>query len=145
MFEGRRACGCSLEPLNKKAVILPTRKSVFVVDDDPSMLASLKRLLRAHGFDVLGFGSANELLGYGQFARAACVVLDIDLDGQSGIDLHRKLLTMGVTAPVIYITGNDTRANRLSAIALDCVACLTKPFAAQALIESVERACAGVT
>jgi len=71
VFEGRRACGCSLEPLNKKAVILPTRKSVFVVDDDPSMLASLKRLLRAHGFDVLGFGSANELLGYGQFARAA--------------------------------------------------------------------------
>ena len=124
--------------------ILPTRRSVFVVDDDPSMRASLKRLLRECGFDATVFESANALLDHGDFSRAVCIVLDINLDGQSGIDLRRRLASEGVTAPVIYITGNDSHANRSAAIESGCLAYLAKPFAAQMLIESVERACAGV-
>jgi FixJ family two-component response regulator len=123
--------------------MLPTRKSVFVVDDDRSMLTSLKRLLRQHGFDAAVFESANALLDHGDFSGAGCIVLDINLDGQSGIDLRRWLANEGVTAPVIYITGNDSQANRSAAIESGCLAYLTKPFAARLLIESVERACGG--
>jgi FixJ family two-component response regulator len=119
---------------------LPARRSVFVVDDDPSMRSSLKRLLRQHGFDATVFESANALLDHGDFSRAACIVLDINLDGQSGIDLRRRLANEGVTAPVIYITGNDSHANRSAAIESGCVAYLTKPFVAQSFIESIERA-----
>ena len=121
---------------------MPTRESVFVVDDDPSMRASLNRLLRAHGFAVALFESAEALLDHDAFEKAICIVLDINLDGKSGVDLRRRLAEEGVTAPVIYITGNDSAVNRAAAVASGCVAYLTKPFTAQSLIESVTRAAA---
>ena len=121
---------------------MPTRESVFVVDDDPSMRASLNRLLRVHGFAVALFESAEALLDHDAFEKAICIVLDINLDGKSGVDLRRRLAEEGVTAPVIYITGNDSAVNRAAAVASGCVAYLTKPFTAQSLIESVTRAAA---
>lgn len=121
---------------------MPTRPSVFVVDDDPSIRTSVYRLLREHGFVVTVFDSARALLDHGGFDKASCIVLDINLDGDSGIDLRRKLAEEGVTVPVIYITGNDSAANRAAAIASGCVAYLTKPFSAQSLIESVTNASA---
>jgi FixJ family two-component response regulator len=123
---------------------LPLRKSIFVVDDDSSMRTGIKRLLREHGLDATLFESAGALLGHGNFEQALCIVLDINLNDESGITLRRRLAQDGVTVPVIYITGNDSQANRSAAIASGCVAYLTKPFAANSLIESVERACAGL-
>ena len=121
---------------------MPTRRSVFIVDDDLSIRTSMKRLLREHGFDAELFESAGALLSHGKFEDASCIVLDINLDGESGIDLRRKLAHEGITVPVIYITGNDSPANRSAAIESGCVGYLTKPFAAKSFIESVERACA---
>lgn len=121
---------------------MPKRQSVFIVDDDPSTLASMSRLLRAHGFVATLFDSAGALLDHDEMERAICIVLDIDLDGSSGIDLRRSLTERGVTAPVIYMTGNDSAANRTAAIASGCVAYLTKPFSAEALIDPVTRAAA---
>ncbi|MDA9524070.1 response regulator receiver protein [Bradyrhizobium sp. CCBAU 11434] len=121
---------------------MPSRDTVFVVDDDPSMRTSLNRLLRAHGFVAALFDSANALLDQGKFDEAICIVLDINLGGKSGIDLRLRLAGQGVVAPVIYITGNDSAANRAAAMASGCVAYLTKPFSAQSLIASVERASA---
>jgi FixJ family two-component response regulator len=105
----------------------------------------MSRLLREHGFNARLFDSASALLSHADLNRAVCIVLDINLDGQSGIELRRQLANMGVTVPVIYITGNDSQASRSAAIESGCVAYLTKPFAAKALIESVERAGASVT
>ena len=119
-----------------------TRQSVFIVDDDPSVRTSMFRLLRAHGFVATLFDSASALLDHGGFERAICIVLDINIDGKSGIDLRRRLSEKGVTAPVIYITGNDSSANRAAAVASGCIAYLVKPFTAQSLIESVARASA---
>jgi FixJ family two-component response regulator len=120
---------------------LPTRQSVFVVDDDPSMRMGMKRLLRQHGFNTTLFDSANALLNQGDFGKAFCVILDINLNGESGIALRLRLADKGVTLPVIYITGNDSDANRAAAIASGCIAYLIKPFAAQSLIEPIERVC----
>ncbi|WP_298241828.1 response regulator [uncultured Bradyrhizobium sp.] len=119
---------------------MPLRRSVFVVDDDLSMRTSMNRLLRGYGFDVTLFESAGALLRYGKFDTAICIVLDIDLGERSGIDARRSLAEQGVTAPVIYITGNDSPANRAAALGSGCIAYLTKPFTAQSLIGSVERA-----
>nr|WP_271582584.1 response regulator [Bradyrhizobium sp. CCBAU 45389] len=121
---------------------MPMRESVFIVDDDPSMRVSMNRLLRAHGFAVTLFDSAAALLDHDDFDKAICIVLDINLDGKSGVELRRKLAAEGVTAPVIYITGNDSPVNRSAAVASGCVAYLTKPFTAQSLIDSVTRAAA---
>ena len=123
---------------------MPTRQSVFVVDDDPSMRMGMKRLLRQHGFNTTLFDSANALLNQGDFGKAFCVILDINLNGESGIALRLRLADKGVTLPVIYITGNDSEANRTAAIESGCLAYVAKPFAAQSLIEPVARACAAL-
>ncbi|MCA1454654.1 response regulator [Bradyrhizobium sp. BRP22] len=119
-------------------------RSVLVVDDDRSMLRSLKRLLRQHGFDTTLFESASALLGHADFGSAFCIVLDINLDGQSGIDLRRQLVDKGIGLPVIYITGNDSSANRTAAAKSGCVAYLTKPFTAKSLIDPIEKMAAAI-
>lgn len=118
---------------------MPIPKSVFVVDDDPSMRMGLKRLLREHGFNVTLFESGVALLSHADFGKAFCVVLDVNLNDQSGIDLRRELLDRGVGLPVIFITGNDSDTNRSAAIKSGCVAYLTKPFSARSLVEPIER------
>jgi FixJ family two-component response regulator len=114
------------------------------VDDDPSMRTGIKRLLRVHGFHSELFESANALLCREDFGEALCFILDINLNGESGIELCRCLSDKGVRLPVIYITGNDSEANRAAAIASGCLAYLTKPFAAPSLIEPIEKVLAAV-
>jgi FixJ family two-component response regulator len=122
---------------------LPNRKTVFVVDDDPSILKGLKRLLREYGFDAVLFNSAEALRNHNHFDEACCIVLDINLEDVSGIDLRRQLAAAGVFVPVIFITGNDSHATRTAALESGCIAYLTKPFMAASLIEPIEKASAG--
>lgn len=103
------------------------------------MRMSIGRLLRAHGLRALLFDSVEALFGHADFGNAICMVIDINLSGQSGIDLRRHLAGKGVTTPVIYVTGNDSATYRSAAIESGCVAYLTKPFTAQSLIASIER------
>jgi len=122
---------------------LPNRRAVFVVDDDPSMLRGVKRLLREHGFQAVLFDSAQALQNHGDFDEAFCIILDINLNDGSGIDLRHQLTAAGISLPVIYITGNDNDATRLAALQSGCMAYLTKPFSAKSLIEPLELASAG--
>lgn len=115
---------------------------IFVVDDDPSMLKGMRRLLTQHGYETVPFETAGALKRHGNFGQAICIVLDINLSDGSGIDLRYQLAETGVNVPVIYITGNDSDATRTAAIASGCLAYLTKPFTAQSLIEPIERAAA---
>src|SRR3954454_20431277 len=119
---------------------MASHRSVFVVDDDPSIRTCIKRLLRVHGFHSVLFESASALLSSDDFDKAFCFIMDINLNGESGVDLCGRLAESGVNLPVVYITGNDSEANRADAIKSGCIAYLTKPFAASALIESIEKA-----
>ena len=82
-----------------------------------------------HGFVAHGFSSAEEFQNHGDFDSACCVVLDINLNNESGIELRHRLKAAGIFLPVIYITANDNPAVRLAAIESGCIAYLTKPFA----------------
>lgn len=115
-------------------------KVVFVVDDDPSMLKGMRRLLRQYGYESVPFETAKALRDHGDFDEAFCIILDVNLSDGSGIELRYQLTELGVVLPVIYITGNDSHATRMSAMASGCVAYLTKPFTARSLIEPIERA-----
>jgi FixJ family two-component response regulator len=123
--------------------LLSKRKLVFVVDDDPGMLRGLQRLLREHGYDSMSFPSAYAFQRHGDFDEAVCVVLDIDLNDDSGIEVRRRLKAAGIPLPVIYITGKDNPATQMAAVESGCLAYLTKPFAARSLMEPIERASAG--
>ena len=104
------------------------------------MLKGVRRLLKQHGYDTVPFETAKALKDHGDFDEAFCIVLDINLSDGSGIDLRHQLADSGVGLPVIYITGNDSHATRMAAMASGCLAYLTKPFTAQSLIEPIERA-----
>jgi FixJ family two-component response regulator len=127
-----------------RTAILPDRNLVFVVDDDPGTLKGVKRLLREHGYDSVLFPSAEAFRDHDDFDAACCLILDIDLDKESGIDLRHRLKAAGITLPVIYITANDNPAVRLAALASGCIAYLTKPFAAKSLLEPIGKAAAGL-
>jgi FixJ family two-component response regulator len=122
---------------------MPNRKLVLVVDDDPGMLKCVQRLLRQHAYEPIVFSSAQAFKRHTDFERAACIILDINLNDGSGIELRHGLKAAGVSVPVIYITGNVSPAVREAALGSGCVAFLTKPFSTQELIEPLKRASAG--
>ncbi|PDT75658.1 response regulator [Bradyrhizobium sp. C9] len=123
---------------------MPTAKLVFVVDDNPSMLRGIGRLLREYGFASRLFETGTALLGHDSFESALCIILDINLSDGSGIELRHRLTDQGVDVPVIYITGNDNPATRMAAMASGCAAYLTKPFTARSLMQPIEQLLAGV-
>ena len=125
-------------------LIVPNRKVVFVVDDDPGTLKGVKRLLREHGYDSVLFQSAEAFRNHDDFDEALCIILDINLNDESGIEVRRGLKAAGISVPVIYITANDNDAVRMAAPESGCLAYLTKPFSAKSLIEPLEKASAGL-
>ena len=114
------------------------RKLVLVVDDDLSTLKGLGRLLAQYGYQTSLFESADAFEAYAEFEQAVCIVLDINLNGSSGIELRRRLGERGFALPVIYITANNSDATRAEAMSSGCAAYLTKPFGGQALISHIE-------
>ena len=76
------------------------------------------------------------------FDEAVCIILDINLNDGSGIELKHGLNDAGISVPVIYMTGNDDPAVRKAAMASGCIAFLTKPSLTQSLIEPLKKASA---
>lgn len=119
---------------------MTTRKLVLVVDDDPSILAAVERLLRVHGFDAEMFNTVESFLARANLRGATCLVLDIHLNGMSGIELRRQLTLSGIELPVIFITANDSETTRKAAMEAGCAAYLPKPFPTKLLVDAIESA-----
>ena len=116
------------------------QKTIFVVDDDPSMRLSVKRLLNQHGFETELFDSVEDFHERADVRRPDCLVLDVKLKNGSGIDLRKELANSGVSVPAIFITANDTDRTREAAADAGCAAYLTKPFLGKTLIDAIEKA-----
>jgi FixJ family two-component response regulator len=114
--------------------------TVAVIDDDPSMLRSVERLLNANGSLTEGYSSAEAFLSQAQKSLVRCIVLDIHLGGMSGIELWRQLKNVGINLPVIFITAVDDETLEREALNAGCIAYLHKPFAAEALVAAINRA-----
>jgi len=116
--------------------------TVYVVDDDVSVRRGLERLLRAAGYRVATFSSAREFLDRPQTARPGCLILDIRMPGQNGLDLHEALATSGRDMPVIFITGNGDIPMAVRAMKAGAVDFLAKPFDDRELLDAVSSAIA---
>lgn len=112
-------------------------RTIAIVDDNPSMLQSLRRLLSAHGFRVQIFASAESFLDSITRFEADCLLLDIHLGAISGIDLQRRLISTGTDLPVIFMTAIDSEAARQEAFEVGCIAYLKKPFLAKLLVDAI--------
>ena len=122
-----------MEPIGKKPTIV-------VVDDDPSILRALRRLLSGAGFDVLTFDRPSTLLKSDLPRAGACLVVDINLPEMSGIELCECLAASGCSLPVILITAHTDEETRRLADDAHPVALLIKPFGRELLVNSIEKA-----
>jgi FixJ family two-component response regulator len=113
---------------------------VAIVEDDPSMLKGLQRLLAVHGFVTEVYASAEDFLERAAAGEASCIILDIHLGGISGIELRRRLLAAGSRLPVIFMTAVDSEMIQREAIEAGCIAYLRKPFPSRQLIDAIGKA-----
>src|SRR5262249_34040247 len=112
--------------------------TVMVIDDDPDLRGSVGRLLRSLDIDVQLFGSIPEFLAANPPDGPGCLVLDVRLPGQSGLDLQRKLASANRDIPIIFITGHGDIPMSVEAMKRGAIEFLTKPFRDQDLLDAIQ-------
>jgi FixJ family two-component response regulator len=113
---------------------------VFVVDDDAATRDSLQSLVRSVGLDVQAFGSAQEFLQSKRPDKPGCLVLDVRLPGESGLDLQNELGRSNLALPIIFITGYGDIPMSVQAMKAGAVEFLSKPFRSQDLLDAIAAA-----
>jgi RNA polymerase sigma factor (sigma-70 family) len=113
---------------------------VFVVDDDPSVRRSIKRLIGSVGLQVELFGSAQEFLLSKRPDAPSCLVLDIRLPGISGLNFQHELAGANIHIPIIFITAHSDIPMTVRAMKAGAVEFLTKPFREQDLLDAIQLA-----
>lgn len=115
---------------------------ISIIDDDESLRSALVGLVRSLGYRASGFANAEDFLATDHAETSSAIVTDIQMPGLSGIELKEKLSAQGCAAPVIMITGRAEQGLQEKAFASGALCVLKKPFAAEALIDCLERALA---
>ena len=120
--------------------MMPAAPTIFLVDDDPSVLKALSRVLREEGFGVETFESAEAFLASPGQAAAGCLVLDVTMPGVDGLELQRRLSAAGELLPIVFISGDGDIPMSVRAIKAGATDFLTKPVEAAALVAAVRAA-----
>jgi FixJ family two-component response regulator len=113
------------------------RQVVAVVDDDLGIRHAMSRLLLALGYGIELYASAREFLDATVTSEAICLIVDIELGESRGFELARHVADACSTKPIIFMTGNANETVKKRAMEIGCVALLSKPFAADVLIEAL--------
>jgi FixJ family two-component response regulator len=98
----------------------------------------MKRLIRSAGMEARTFSSAQEFLDLQSVNQHACMIVDIKLQGMSGLELHDELRTKGLDLPVIFITGFDSSETRNQAKKAGAAGYFRKPLDDQALLDTIQ-------
>jgi FixJ family two-component response regulator len=112
--------------------------TVLVIDDDADLRASIGRLLRSLGLEVQLFESISDFLKSRPPDGPSCLVLDVRLPGQSGLDFQRELAAANRELPIIFITGHGDIPMSVQAMKGGAIEFLTKPFRDQDLIDAIQ-------
>lgn len=122
--------------------VLAEDARIAIVDDDPNVLRSLRRLLRARGFDARAYASAPALLSEVAKLRPSCIIADLYMPELGGLELQQSLVEAGLAFPVVFITGRGDIRSTVLAMRRGAVDFLAKPFKDDELLEAVGRAIA---
>jgi FixJ family two-component response regulator len=114
--------------------------TVFVVDDDDLVRASIAGMLKSVGLRSETFGTAQEFLRSKRMDGPSCLVLDVRLPGVNGLDFQHQLIDAGIRIPVIFITGHGDIPMTVKAMKSGAVEFLTKPFRDQELLDAIHQA-----
>jgi FixJ family two-component response regulator len=110
---------------------------VVAIDDDPDFLESLGRLLRSVGLRTRLFASVDEFVAADRCDEPTCLILDVRLPGQSGLDFQRTLGVAGISLPIVFITGHGDVPMTVQAMKAGAIEFLTKPFRDQDLLDAI--------
>jgi len=111
---------------------------VIIVDDDQSFRNFLSRLVSTIGLKAILYASAEEFLAARPPDGPACLVLDVQMPGLSGLDLQRELVRTGHRLPIVFITGHGDIPMTVEAMKAGAVGFLTKPLRNQDLLDAVK-------
>jgi FixJ family two-component response regulator len=114
--------------------------TVFVIDDDAGVRASIQGLLKSVRLRCECFETAEEFLRGKRPDGPSCLVLDVSLPGVNGLEFQRELADAGFQIPIIFITGHGDIPMTVKAMKSGAVEFLTKPFQDQALLDAIQQA-----
>ena len=117
-----------------------TSPMIYIVDDDPSVLKSLTRLISTEGYNVTSFARAGDFLEHTKPHSPSCLVLDLNLPDQGGLDVQEEMRRRNLTLPIIFITGYGSIPESVRAMKKGATDFLTKPLEGDALIEAIRQA-----
>lgn len=126
-----------MEPRSRPKAVSDLNSCVIVIDDDLEFRESLGRLLRAMGLNPRLFASIADFLEFDRPAVPTCLVLDVRLPGQSGLDFQRDLAAMHAELPIVFITAYGDIPMTVQAMKGGAIEFLTKPFRDQDLLDAV--------
>src|ERR1700729_3484739 len=118
--------------------MLDTASTILVIDDDVDLRNSLGRLLRSVGLSAKLFASVSDFLKSEPTEGPSCLVLDVRLPGQSGLEFQRELAAAGKELPIIFITGHGDIPMSVQAMKSGAIEFLTKPIRDQALLDAIQ-------
>jgi two-component system response regulator FixJ len=116
--------------------------TVFVVDDDPAVLDSLRMLIESVGLRVQTAPSAQAFLSSYDPDRPGCLVLDVRMPEMSGLELQQRLASQGVRLPILIVTGHGNVPTAVKAFKAGAMDFFEKPYDDQALLDSIQEAIA---
>jgi FixJ family two-component response regulator len=114
--------------------------TVFVIDDDEDVRASIEGLLKSVGLRSESFGTTQEFLSRQSADGPSCLVLDVRLPGVSGLDFQRKLTETGAQIPIIFVTAYGDIPMSVKAMKSGAIEFLPKPFRDQDLLDAIHQA-----
>ena len=121
---------------------MAVRSYVAVIDDDESICRSLSRLLQGAGLSPISYRSAEDFLDDRMRVPFDCLVVDVQLEGMSGVELNRRLAACQIHTPVIYITSHDDPKVREDALDAGAIAFFRKTDAGDEILAAIRKAIA---
>jgi FixJ family two-component response regulator len=113
---------------------------IHVVDDDVEFRTAIARVLRASGYQVALYDSAADLLETLPRAKAGCILLDVRMPGVSGPELQARLVEMGNSLPIVFLTGHGDLPTGIRAMKAGAEDFLLKPVTKEVLVKAIQRA-----
>jgi FixJ family two-component response regulator len=110
---------------------------VSIVDDDPSVRSSTRRLLRCSGMRADAFASAEEFLQSGHVAETDCLLLDVSMPGMGGLELQRHLAETGRLIPIVFLSARASEEQQSRALQAGAAGFLRKPVSKEALLNAI--------
>lgn len=116
--------------------------TVFIVDDDPLCVDAVETALRRAEFSTRCFPSADDFMAHFDPAWRGCILLDIDMPGMNGLELQEKLIEIGTTLPILFITSTADVPTAVAAMRRGAIDLIPKPIEIPVLLEKVQEAIA---